>query len=96
MQYLQEHQAEHIGSETIAGYACEIYRFSDPEAGGTITAWVWTEKMFPIRVEIEGNDGKMLVELSNLQLGATIPDAAFQLPDGVTVMDMGSLMNMSR
>ena len=93
-QYLKERQAEHIGAETVDGYACDIYRFTDPEAGGTVTAWVWKEKMFPIRFEIEGTDGKILVELSNLQLGANIPDAAFQLPPGVQVMDMGSLMNM--
>ena len=93
-QYLEERQAERIGAETVGGYACDIYRFTDPEAGGAITAWVWTEKMFPIRFDIEGPDGKTLIELSNLQLGATILDAAFQLPAGVAVMDMGALMNM--
>ena len=93
-QYLRERQAERIGAETVGGYACDIYRFTDPEAGGTVTAWVWKEKMFPIRFEIDGDQGKMLVELSNLQLGANIPDAAFQLPAGVQVMDMGALMNM--
>ena len=92
-QYLRERQAERIGAETVDGYACDIYRFTDPEAGGTVTAWVWKEKMFPIRFEIEGTDGKMLVELSNIQLGANIPDADFQLPAGVQVMDMGALMN---
>ena len=93
-QYLQERQAERIGAETVGGYACDIYRFIDPETSDTVTAWVWKEKMFPIRFEIEGTDGKMLIELSNLQLGANIPDADFQLPDGVEVMDMSSLMNM--
>ena len=93
-QYLQQHHAERIGSETIDGRACEIYRFSDPEAGGMVTAWVWTEKMFPVRYEVDGSDGKTLVELSNIQLGAQIPDADFQLPAGVAVMDMGALMNM--
>ena len=90
-QYLQQHHAERIGSETIDGRACEIYRFSDPEAGGMVTAWVWKEKMFPVRYEIEGAEGKMLIELSNLQLGASIPDDVFQLPAGVQVLDMGAL-----
>ena len=93
-EYLREHQAERIGAETVDGHACDIYRYSDPEAGGMVTAWVWKEKMFPIRFEIEGTDGKMLIELSNLQLGANIPDAAFQLPAGVQVMDLGALMNV--
>ena len=90
--YLRERQAERTGSETIDGRACDIYRFSDPEAGGITTAWVWKEKMFPIRFETETSDGKMLIELSNVQLGAAIPDEAFQLPAGVQVMDMGALM----
>ena len=93
-QYLQQQRAERIGSETIDGHACDIYRFSDPDTGEATTAWVWKEKMFPIRLETDGRDGKTLVEISNVQLGASISDAAFQLPDGVQVMDMGSLMNM--
>ena len=92
--YLQQHQAQRIGAETIDGRACEIYRFSDPEAGGTVTAWVWKDKMFPVRYEIDGDDGKTLIELSNIQLNANIPDADFELPAGVQVMDMGALMNM--
>lgn len=93
-QYLKERQAERIGAETVGGYACDIYRFLDPEDGSTVTAWVWKDKTFPVRFEIDGADGKMLVELSNLQLGATIPDADFQLPAGVEVMDLGALMKM--
>jgi outer membrane lipoprotein-sorting protein len=93
-QYLQQNQAEQIGSETIDGRACDIYRFTDPETGDLTTAWVWKAKMFPIRYETEGAQGKTLVELSNIELGAAIPDEAFQLPDGVQVMDMGNLMGM--
>jgi len=93
-QYLQERQAELIGTEMLNEHACDIYRYTDPETGDLVTAWVWTEKMFPIQFESEGSEGKMRIELSNLQLGATIPDADFQLPDGVQVMDMNSLMNM--
>lgn len=93
-QYLQQQHAERTGSETLDGRACDIYRFSDPEAGGTTTVWVWKEKMFPIRFETETADGTTLVELSNVQLGAAIQDEAFQLPAGVQVMDMGALMGM--
>lgn len=93
-QYLQQQRAVRTGSETIDGHACDIYRFSDPEAGGTTTAWVWKDKMFPIRFETETSDGKMLTELSNIQLGVAIPDEAFQLPAGIQVMDMGALMGI--
>ena len=93
-QYLQQQHAERTGSETIDGLACDIYHFTDSETGEPTTAWVWKEKMFPIKFETETTKGKTLVELSNIQLGATIADEAFQLPAGVQVMDMGNLMGM--
>jgi outer membrane lipoprotein-sorting protein len=93
-QYLQQQNAQRTGSETIDGHACDIYRFTDSETGELTTAWVWKDKMFPIRFETETSDGKTLVELSNIQLGAAIADEAFQLPAGVQVMDMGALMGM--
>jgi outer membrane lipoprotein-sorting protein len=91
-QYLQQQRAERIGSETIDGRACDIYRYTDSETGDLNTAWVWKEKMFPIRIEIDGAKGKLIMEFSNIQLGAAIPDETFQLPKGVQVMDMGALM----
>jgi len=87
-QYLQQQHAERTGSETIDGRACDVYRFSDLKTGDNTTAWVWKEKMFPIRFETETSDGKTVVELSHIQLGVAIADEVFQLPAGVQVMDM--------
>ena len=88
--YLQAMHAEKTGSETIDGHACDIYRYTDPETRQLTTVWVWKEKMFPVKFETEG----MVMELSNIQIGAAIPDDAFQLPEGVQVMDMGGFMSM--
>ena len=93
-QYLQQQNAQRTGSETIGGHACDIYRFTDSETGELTTAWVWKDKMFPIKFETESANGTTLVELSNIQLGAAIADEAFELPAGVQVMDMGNLMGM--
>ena len=93
-QYLQERQAERIGADTFDGHPCEVYRFTDPAIQGTTTAWVWTEKQFPIKMEIDGPKGKTVIELTNIQLGMAVQDAMFELPAGVQVMDMGSMMNM--
>lgn len=93
-QYLQQQHAQRTGSETIDGRACDIYHFTDSETGEATTAWVWKDKMFPIKLETESTQGKTLVELSNVQLGAAIADEAFQLPSGVQVMDMGNLMGL--
>ena len=93
-QYLEERHAERIGADTIDGHPCEMYRFTDPSVEGTTTAWVWTEKQFPIKMEIDGTKGKTVVELTNIQLGVAVQDAMFELPADVQVMDMGSIMNM--
>ena len=86
--YLQEHQAQRMGTETVAGHTCDVYRFTDPAAGGAVTAWVWTEKQFPVKMEMAG----AIIELSNIQLGIAVPQDTFQLPSGVQVMDMGALL----
>ena len=95
-QYLQERHAQRIGTETVDGHPCEIYRFTDPDTGDLVTAWVWIEKQFPIKMEIDGAEGKILVEIQNLQLGAALPDALFELPPGVQVMDMGNMFQMGQ
>ena len=96
LQYLTQRQAEKIGNETVDGHACDIYRFNDPETKGTVTAWVWTEKRFPLKLEFDGAKGKMLMEFQNIQLGAKIPDSHFELPSGVQVMDMGNMFQMGQ
>ena len=90
--YLKERNAERIGSKTIDGHACDVYQFTDPAIHGTTKAWVWKEKAFPLQLEMDGSDGKTLVQISNIQLGVPVPDTAFQLPPGVQVMDVGSSM----
>lgn len=93
-QYLQQQHAEKIGSDTIEGHACDLYRYTDSETGELTTVWVWKDKMFPLKFEIEAKQGKTLIELSNIQLGAAISDDVFQLPAGIQVMDMGNMMGM--
>ena len=92
-EYLTKNQANQIGTETINGYPCEIMEFTDPAVGHT-TAWVWTGHGFPVKVVQQGAQGETLIELSNIQLNAPIPDASFQLPPGVQVMEMGGLPSM--
>lgn len=94
--YLQEQQAERIGHETLDGRPCDIYRFNDPKINGTVTAWVWTEKQFPIKLEFDGANTRMLIEIQNIRLGASFPDSHFELPPGVQVMDMGNLFGMGQ
>ncbi len=88
--YLQKQHAQKIRSETVNGYACDVYQYTDPK-GGPITAWVWKEKQFPVRVEMNGPDGHIVAEMSNIQVGVPIDDSKFSLPAGVQPMDMGAM-----
>lgn len=92
LKYLQEHNARLVRSESWHGMACDVYEFTDPEQKGPTTAWVWKEKQFPVRMEMQGPDGLMTVEISNIQIGVATQDAMFQLPPGVKPMNMGSGM----
>ncbi len=92
-QYLRDRQAERIGSETVDGHSCDVYRFTDPAIAGTTTAWVWIEKQFPLRMEVDDSDGKTVIELTNIELGVAVADTAFELPANVQVMEMGAMMN---
>ena len=94
--YLQAQHAEHLRSETVNGYPCEVYRFLDPHTHGPATVWVWTEKQFPVKFELSGLSEGTVVELTNIRLGIAADDALFQLPPDVKVMDMGSMLNMGR
>lgn len=90
--YLKKRNAQYLGSELIGGKRCDVYQFDDPNARGTVKAWVWKEKRFPVRLEIDGAQGNMVIEISNVLVGAGIRDTVFQLPEGVQVMSMGQMM----
>ena len=89
LSYLKDQNAKKLREETVQGTACDVYQYSDK--GKTTTAWVWREKQFPVKFEMQGPDGLMVAELTNIQFGAPAPAAAFTLPANVQMMDMGSL-----
>ena len=90
--YLQDQHAELRGTETIGGRLCDVYHFTELVGKGETTVWVWKEKQFPLRAEIHDKDGITLVEMTDIRVGATPDPAAFQVPAGVQVMDIGAGM----
>lgn len=88
---LRQRGATLVGSETVNGYPCDMYRYTDPQTGET-AVWVWKEQRFPVKIVMNGPMGQSTVELSNIQLNTAPPDADFQLPSGLQIMDMGSMM----
>ena len=94
LEQLKEQEAVVIGTETIRGYICNVYQFQNPNEDGTTTAWVWTERGFPVRIEMESPRGTTTVELTNIDLDTEIPDAAFEFPLDVNVLDPGRIREM--
>ncbi len=90
--FLHAQQATVIRSERVNGYDCDVYQFTDPAGEGTVTAWVWREQQFPVKVELNGPDGLTVAELTNIQLGAPVEESDFVLPAGVEVKEGSSPM----
>ena len=88
-EYLKKQHAEQTGSESVNGHACDIYHFTS-ETGEATTAWVAKDLQFPVKMEIESSEGKMLVDITNVQVGVPVPDSEFKLPPGVQLMDMNN------
>ena len=84
--FLHAQQATVIRSERVNGYDCDVYRFTDPAGEGTVTAWVWRERQFPVKVELNGSEGLTVAELTNIQLDSPVAESDFLLPPGVEVM----------
>ena len=91
--YLHQRGAARIDSDIVNGRLCDVYQFTDPATRSQATAWVWQDKQFPLKVELDGPDGITVVELSNIQLDVVPSDTAFQLPSDIKLMDVDSLIN---
>ncbi len=87
LSYLNEQHAQKLREETVQGRVCDVYQYSDK--GKSTTAWVWRGEQFSGKFEMQGADGQMLAELSNIQFGVPAPASAFTLPANVQMMDMG-------
>lgn len=93
--YLDGRHATKLREETVEGRVCDVYQFAD-EKGHASRAWVWREKQFPVRMEMDGPDGTITATLSNIRMNVPAPASAFQLPAGAQLMDMGAMMDMKK
>jgi outer membrane lipoprotein-sorting protein len=72
-----------IGTETIDGKSCTIITYDIPGTG-TMKIWYWTEKGFPLKIEITTDQGTTTIEISNIDF-SNIDDSMFELPSGVII-----------
>ncbi len=88
-QFLKKQKAKLVGSETVDGHACDVYQFKDPATFADAKAWVWKEKNFPLKIEIGSpTRGLTRIEMRDIQWDQAIDDGIFELPAGLTVVDL--------
>ncbi len=50
-------------------------------------AWVWKEKTFPVKIEVDAPEGKTTIDIVNINFSPEIKDSDFELPEGVKLVD---------
>ena len=84
-----------IGAETVAGHQCDIYEYTEASGDRSVKQTYWLArdlKNFPIKVVNETGGMKVTTINSEIDLGASVPDAMVKPPDNVTFQDMSEMM----
>ncbi len=101
MQSLMDDDSTVVGVDTVDGKLCTVVEsaYISEVLGESYeietTSWVWQKHGVPIRTETTssfgGEDTTTITEMKNIDFG-NIPDNMFELPAGVKVMDLQSMM----
>jgi hypothetical protein len=75
-----------VGTESIDGKSCTVITWNIPGTG-SMKEWVWTDKGFPLKMEMTTSAGTNTIEYRNVDF-SDIPDSTFELPAGVTITQM--------
>lgn len=84
-----------IGTETVAGHQCDIYEYTEVSGDRSVKQTYWLAgdlKNFPVKVVSETGGMKMTTVNSDIDLGASVPDAMVKPPDNVKFEDMSEMM----
>lgn len=89
--FLEKNNAKIVGSEKVGAYDTDIYEFVDPTTQMKTKAWLWKEKEFPVKFEVNAPEGLTTVEMSNIVLGETYPATDFELPADAKINDLSQM-----
>lgn len=86
------HAGTKSGTETVLGFACDIYSQPSPDGGDTtVKVWVSKDPRFPFVVKTLSVNHKQGVtdteEVQNVHVNTPISDTAFALPKDTKVVD---------
>jgi hypothetical protein len=78
--------AEKVGTETIAGYVCDVYEVDDPKSGQG-KMWLSRELRFPLKATGSGPGGGHTMTITNIKEGG-VDESMFTVPPGYQRMEM--------
>jgi hypothetical protein len=82
-------KAKKIGSATVAGIKCDVYKVLMPK-GGTVRIYVSADPRFPLPLRTVASVGREseTTETRSIKLGGDVPDSMFSVPKGVKVREV--------
>ena len=80
-----EEIGEIIGKEVLDGKNCLVVESSTETE--EVKMWFWTKYGIPIRMEITTDEGTIVTEVKNIEIG-DIPDSMFELPAEVQIIEI--------
>lgn len=81
-----------VGTDTIDGKTCTVIQYTIPEVNQTLKIWVWNDYGFTLRAEVrEAGELTTVMEWKNVEIG-DIDDDMFEVPGGMTIIDMTSFI----
>ncbi|HTL46860.1 MAG TPA: hypothetical protein VL688_02220 [Verrucomicrobiae bacterium] len=89
--FLAKNNAVKKNTETMNGVQTDLYEFVDPMTQKNARAWVWQEKGFPVRIEIEAPEGLLRVDLEKIQIGGDVADSLFEIPADTRIIDVNEM-----
>ena len=87
-------EKKYLGKEKVNGYMCSKYRYTlHDKSSGTAIYWISEKLNFPVKMEMDGQSGHMVMEYKNIS-EKTVPASLFNIPDGYQKMSMPMMPGM--
>lgn len=87
-------EKKYLGKEKVNGYMCSKYRYIlHDKSSGTAIYWISKKLNFPVKMEMDGQSGHMVMEYRNIS-EKTVPASLFNIPDGYQKMSMPMMPGM--
>ena len=96
MEFLKKNHAKKVGTEKYKDHDCDIYTFIEPNIKKDGKVWVWREKQFPLKIEVNAPEGLTQVELNSIQFDPKIDAATFNLPPTAKIIDLQAMMQAQK